>query len=114
MQLRWPAPALLLIPPVVMGFALTIDQSTATIIAAVLLMLSSCYQTWKLGQVHTLVNSNFTEAKFARAAAEAALKTSQDLNLHLQQQLDARDTTVRVVGLPPAAPAPSPPAGGSA
>jgi hypothetical protein len=43
-----------------------------------------------LARVHKLTNSNFSEAKAARVVAEQALKTSQDLNLHLQQQLDSK------------------------
>ena len=101
-SIRWPSPIVLLMPPVLYGFALTIDQATATVIVGVIVALSSCWQTWKLGQVHTLVNSNFTEAKAARVAAEASLKTSQDLNVHLQQQLDAR------TGVVPQTPAPLP------
>lgn len=73
---------------------LKIDQPTATIIVAVMVMLTSMWQSWTLTKVHTLVNSNFTEAKAARVAAEAALKTSQDLNVHLQHQLDAKASVV--------------------
>lgn len=60
----------------------------ATIIGAILLFVSSCYQTYTLSKVHTLVNSNFTEAKQARITAEANLIASQDLALKLQKQLD--------------------------
>jgi len=67
-----------------------IDQSVATVIVGIFVMVASMWQSYMLTKVHTLVNSNFSEAKAARALAEAALKTSQDLNLHLQQQLDAR------------------------
>lgn len=69
---------------------LTIDQGLATVVAAFFVLAASLWQSYMLSKVHTLVNSNFSEAKAARSIAEAALKTSQDLNLHLQQQLDAR------------------------
>lgn len=59
-----------------------------TLIIGILVFLSSIYQTYKLSQVHTLVNSNFTEAKQARLAAEAALATSQALAKSLQEKLD--------------------------
>ena len=77
---------------VLAGYVLSVDQGTATIMAAVVLALSSMWQSWMLGKVHTLVNSNFTEAKFARQVAESALKVAVDLNTHLQHQLDLKLT----------------------
>lgn len=59
----------------------------STLIVGILVFLASIYQTYKLGQVHTLVNSNFTEAKQARLAAEAALKAADALNISLQEQI---------------------------
>lgn len=73
-----------------LAFDLKIDAPTATVMVAALVAASSMWQSWMLSRVHTLVNSNFTEAKAARTAAEAALKTSQDLVANLQQQLDRR------------------------
>ncbi len=70
--------------------ALTIDAPTATVIVAVIVAVTQVWQTFIMLHVRTLVNSNFTEAKLARLTAETALKTSQELNLHLQQQLDNR------------------------
>ncbi len=73
---------------ILVALDLKLDQPTATVIVAFFVAVSSMWQSYTLSRVHTLVNSNFTEAKLARVAAEAALKTSQDLNVHLQQQLD--------------------------
>jgi hypothetical protein len=78
------------------AFAVNLDAPAATVIAAFFVMASSMWQSWMLTKVHTLVNSNFTEAKAARAAAEAALKTANDLNLHLQQQLDSKPLNAKV------------------
>ena len=64
-----------------------------TIIAAVLLFISSVYQTYMLSKVHTLVNSNFTEAKQARIAAEGALKIANALNVSLQKQVNTLEST---------------------
>ncbi len=77
-----------------------LDAGSATVIAAFLLFASSVWNTHKLGQVHTLVNSNFTEAKAARLAAEAALKTATELNTSLQQQLDSQAKTIIAGGTP--------------
>lgn len=74
---------------------LKIDQGTATVIAALFALMASVWQSYMLSKVHTLVNSNFSEAKAARVAAEASLKTSTDLNVHLQQQLDAKTVQVQ-------------------
>ncbi len=51
------------------------------------MFISQIMQYLLLGRVHTLVNSNFSEAKAARLAAEAALETSQRLNYSLRAQL---------------------------
>lgn len=73
---------------------LTIDSSTATVLVALFVAVSSVWNTYILNKVHTLTNSNFTEAKAARATAEAALKASNDLNVTLQHELDLRSTTI--------------------
>jgi hypothetical protein len=78
-----------LLPWLLLAFSLTIDQPTATVVVATLVAVSQIYNTWTLNTVHTLVNSAMTEAKNDRKNALAALKTSTDLNIHLQQQLDA-------------------------
>ncbi len=77
-----------------------VDQPTATIVVALLVAISSMWQSWTLTKVHTLVNSNFTEAKAARLAAEAALKTQQDLNVELRQQLALKNNTAPPVPPP--------------
>lgn len=74
----------------------TVTEPMAMVVVGFLVMFASLWNTYKLAQVHTLVNSNFTEAKAARLIAEAALKTSQDLNVHLQQQLDMKVTAAGV------------------
>ena len=103
LPIRWPPLVLMLVPTALYAVSFTIDAPTATVICGVLIAISSCYQTWKLNQVHTLVNSNFTEAKLTVQRLESALKTSNDLGIHLQQQLDARPTVVAgpVVVVPP-------------
>ena len=79
-------------PFLAMSFELT--DAAATVIVGLLVLAGSMWQSWTLSRVHKLVNSNFTEAKAARIAAEAALKTSQDLTIHLQQQLDAKSVAI--------------------
>ncbi len=51
------------------------------------MFISQIMQYLLLGRVHTLVNSNFSEAKAARQTAELALETSQQLNHSLRAQL---------------------------
>lgn len=74
----------------------TIDAPTATIIVALIVAAASIWQSFMLSKVHTLVNSNFTEAKQARAVAEAALKTAQELAQHLQRELDVQVKAVKI------------------
>ncbi len=74
-----------------MNFSL--DQATATLIVGVIMALVQVWNTFILGKVHTLTNSNFSEAKAARLAAEAALTVSNNLNLNLQQQLNTAHET---------------------
>ncbi len=64
-----------------------IDAGVAYLSVGVLVFLSQLIQFFLLSRVHTLVNSNFSEAKAARLAAEAALETSQRLNHSLRAQL---------------------------
>lgn len=73
------------------GVELKLDAGVATVIVALFVAITSMWQSWMLNKVHAVVNSNFTEAKLGRAAAEAALKTSQDFNAVLQKQLDNKD-----------------------
>ena len=75
-----------------LGLDIKIDPPTATIIVAIIVAISSLWQARMLSKVHTLVNSNFTEQKQLSTRLEAALKTSQDLNMHLQRELDAQKT----------------------
>lgn len=91
----WESRSVTLAMAALIALDLKIDQGTATVVAAFFVLLGSAWQSYMLSKVHTLVNSNFSEAKAARAIAEAALKTSQDLNTHLQQQLDAKTVQVQ-------------------
>lgn len=75
----------------IFALELKLDSGLATVVAAILLFISSTWQSWILNKVHILVNSNFSEAKAARLAAEAALKTANDLNTNLQLQLDRKN-----------------------
>src|SRR6185503_16039289 len=80
------------------AFDITVNPEGASVLLALIVLLQNIYQSKQLHNVHKVVNSNFAEAKKARAAAESALKTSQDLCVHLQQQLDA---ALGVVAKPP-------------
>ena len=51
------------------------------------LIAATVWQTLLLTKIHALTNSNFHEAKAARAASDAALKVSQDLNVELRTRL---------------------------
>jgi hypothetical protein len=73
----------------ILAMGITMDSSVATIVVAIIVAVSSSYQARLLNKVHTLVNSNFHEAKDARLAAEEQLKISNELNIALQQKLDA-------------------------
>lgn len=64
-----------------------ITEPVSVVLVAALVALSQMWQSFMLSKVHTLVNSNFTEAKAARLAAEKALLTSQVLNTHLQNEI---------------------------
>lgn len=45
------------------------------------------WQSYMLAKVHTLTNSNFSEAKAARLKAEEALTAANALNARLEEQL---------------------------
>lgn len=77
--------------PILFAIELKIDAGLATVITAFFVLVSSTWQSWMLNRVHTLVNSNFSEAKAARSAAETALKIANDLNSALQLQLDRKN-----------------------
>lgn len=75
---------------------LVIDQGLATVLIALFVAISSMWQSYMLNKVHTLTNSNFSEAKAARVIAENALKTAEMLNVSLQRQLDIKAATAPV------------------
>ena len=75
-----------------LGLDIKIDPPTATIIVAIIVAISSLWQARMLSKVHTLVNSNFTEQKQLANRLEVALKTAQDLIVHLQRELDVQKT----------------------
>jgi hypothetical protein len=68
----------------------TISPALATIIAGILYLIGQVWSAYMLSKIHTLVNSNFSEAKAARLVAENALKAAQEINLHLQRELDGK------------------------
>lgn len=71
----------------------TVEASDAQLVTAIFAGLAALLTAWNavvLSRVHRLTNSNYTEAKSARDAAQAALETSRTINRTLETQLAAR------------------------
>jgi hypothetical protein len=63
-----------------------IDGQMVSAIAGIVAAIISAFNAYVLAKVHTLTNSNFSEAKAARLAAEVALKAAQELNVELRKE----------------------------
>ncbi len=92
--LAWNAKLVPVLAALLVGLDLKLDAGFSAVIVGLFVCLSSMWQSWTLTKVHTLVNSNFTEAKAARVAAESALKTAEAMNVSLREQLDAANRAI--------------------
>lgn len=78
-----------------MAVTLTLDPGLATLVAAAVLILFQLWNSFRIASIHVLVNSNFSEAKAARLAAEAALAIAQQRNTTLEKALTTSVDTAK-------------------